>query len=175
MSAQGEVSERALERVEEIVSGSGFTKDLGIEFVSMRMGECVLRIKIEDRHLNPLNMAHGGVLFTLADTAAGLAAATRDGGGPTLEANYSFWLPATKGIVTCTGKITKYGAHVIWTKALITDEQGRELGVARFVYYNLNGAQEDYILNVKELFADNEIIEIGGEEDGTTDGKLRDN
>lgn len=154
MKAGGEISRRALERAEELVNGTGFTKDLGIELVSFRMGECVLQLKIEERHLNPLKMAHGGVLFTMADTAAGMAAATRNGGGPTLEANYSFWLPATKGIVTCTGTITKYGSHVIWTKALITDEKKRELGVARLVYYNLNGAQDDYILNVKELYED---------------------
>ncbi len=44
--------------------------ELGIEVA----GEGVCRLAISERHLNEAGVAHGGVLFTLADTALGLCA-----------------------------------------------------------------------------------------------------
>ncbi len=47
---------------------------LGIRVYSARRGEVDCRLTILDEHLNQGLVAHGGVLFTLADTALGLAA-----------------------------------------------------------------------------------------------------
>ena len=41
--------------------------ELGVEVA----GEGVCRLAISERHLNEAGVAHGGVLFTLADTALG--------------------------------------------------------------------------------------------------------
>ncbi len=47
---------------------------LGITIASVRPGEVACRLTITEEHLNQGLITHGGVLFTLADTALGLAA-----------------------------------------------------------------------------------------------------
>jgi acyl-CoA thioesterase len=47
---------------------------LGVEVVSERPGHAVCRLEVVAAHLNQAMVCHGGVLFTLADTALGLAA-----------------------------------------------------------------------------------------------------
>jgi len=47
---------------------------LGIEVVRDEPGRAVCRLVIAPSHLNQGLVAHGGVLFTLADTALGIAA-----------------------------------------------------------------------------------------------------
>jgi len=44
-----------------------FTIDDGID------GEAVAALDVSDRHLNPNGVVHGGVVFTLVDTAMGRA------------------------------------------------------------------------------------------------------
>ncbi len=47
---------------------------LGVEVVSERRGHAVCRLEVGPQHLNQGMVCHGGVLFTLGDTALGLAA-----------------------------------------------------------------------------------------------------
>ncbi len=51
-----------------------FVQSLGIELVSAGEKRVVLEMTVADIHVNFLGGAHGGVLFSLADTAFGLAA-----------------------------------------------------------------------------------------------------
>ena len=51
-----------------------FVTGMGIECLAAEAGSARLRLPIETQHLNFMNICHGGVIFTLADTAFGLAA-----------------------------------------------------------------------------------------------------
>ncbi len=45
------------------------SRDLGIEVAEIRRGYARLRLRVTPRHLNGHHIVHGGLLFTLADTA----------------------------------------------------------------------------------------------------------
>lgn len=47
---------------------------LGVEVVSAEPGRAVTRIEVRDEHRNFFGVAHGGLVFSLADTAFGVAA-----------------------------------------------------------------------------------------------------
>ena len=49
----------------------GFADVCGIEYVEAFAGRCLVSLKMEDRLLNPQGFAHGGLLATLMDVAAG--------------------------------------------------------------------------------------------------------
>ena len=53
---------------------SSFVNYVGIDVESLNDGEARLSLLLRDEHLNSGGIAHGGVLATLADTAAGAAA-----------------------------------------------------------------------------------------------------
>ena len=53
---------------------SAFTALVGIEFAAIERGLCTLRLPIDDKHFNSTGRVHGGVVFTLLDSAMGASA-----------------------------------------------------------------------------------------------------
>ena len=117
----------------------GFTADLGIELTHLDPGVCECRLRMEPRHMNTLNIGHGGVLYALADTASSLAAASYGGGGTTVQGSIDYLRPARSQVVTCRAKVVKFGSHLIWTDAEITGDD-KVLCRAQFIHYQLEGA-----------------------------------
>ncbi len=53
----------------------GFTKLVGVEPALMDDGRAVFIVGLGPDHLNPNGVTHGGIVYTLADTAMGATAA----------------------------------------------------------------------------------------------------
>lgn len=52
-----------------MMARDGASAALGIEVVEVEPGHAVVRMTVDDRHLNGHGIAHGGHVFLLADTA----------------------------------------------------------------------------------------------------------
>ncbi len=65
-----------LDEIQRIFRSAGFIADLGIELESVGDGECVTTLDLKDRHLQQDGFVHAGVLATIGDHTAGVAAAT---------------------------------------------------------------------------------------------------
>ena len=107
-----------------------FAKHSGIELLEITPGRAKARMKIDDRHLNGVNVVHGGAIFTLADLV--FAAASNSHGTVAVAINASIWfvkaakegtLYAEAREVSCNPKLAVYSIEV-------TDDAG-EL-VAKF-------------------------------------------
>lgn len=110
---------------------------LDIYIVELSPGEAVLEIPIQKDHLNPQNIAHGGVAFSLADTAMGMAIRTMNFYGVTIETNINFLKPVMKSDnLTAVGKIVKFGEKIIVAEAEVRNKEGEKVAVARGTYYN---------------------------------------
>lgn len=55
-----------------------FVRMLGIELVSAAPGQATATLRLRESHINFFGVAHGGVVFSLADTAFGAAANAGD-------------------------------------------------------------------------------------------------
>ena len=119
----------------------GFSKDIGIEILELAEGYCVGRIKVEKRHLNPLNTVHGGVFFSLADTICGIAAASTGHGGPTVQGDMDYMRAVRGREIICTARVTKTGSTLSLVDRIITDDTGREVTRTKFIYYRLKEAR----------------------------------
>jgi acyl-CoA thioesterase len=64
--------------VEKMLSVDGFSRWLGIEVLEISPGRSVLRMTVRDEMINGFGTAHGGIAYSLADSA--LAFATNTGG-----------------------------------------------------------------------------------------------
>ncbi|HUF55517.1 MAG TPA: hotdog fold thioesterase [Thermohalobaculum sp.] len=51
-----------------------YVRLLGIEIEAVRPGRATTRVTVDERHINFFGTAHGGLVFSLADTAFGVAA-----------------------------------------------------------------------------------------------------
>ena len=59
-----------------LLKNDPFSRWLGVKIVEAETGRCKIECRIRDEMLNGFNIAHGGVLFSLADTALAFSAAT---------------------------------------------------------------------------------------------------
>ena len=59
-----------------MLSQDAFSKWLGIEILEVGKGKCKVAMTVRKEMLNSMNKAHGGISYSLADTAFGFAANT---------------------------------------------------------------------------------------------------
>ena len=124
----------------EMVQTIGFTADLGMELIHLEPGLCECVLTIEPRHLNTLEIVHGGVLYSLADATSSVAAASYGGGGTTVQGSIDYLRAARGDKLRCVAKIVKNGKHLIWTTAEIYDSNGKLCCQSQFIHYQMEGA-----------------------------------
>ena len=59
-----------------MLSQDAFSTFMGIEILECEVGRCKVGMTVRKDMLNSMNKAHGGITYTLADTAFGFAANT---------------------------------------------------------------------------------------------------
>ena len=60
----------------KMLSQDAFSQWMGIKILECELGRCKVAMTIRKEMLNSMNYAHGGISYTLADTAFGFAANT---------------------------------------------------------------------------------------------------
>lgn len=111
---------------------------LGIRVEEIQEGYARVRKTIRAEDLNPLRLAHGGVYFSMADTACGSAMASHGHMAVTLNASYNFFRSARAGdILTAEARESKYGRTICVYDVRITDQNGNLLGAGSFTFYQL--------------------------------------
>ncbi|MBC8255912.1 MAG: hotdog fold thioesterase [Candidatus Marinimicrobia bacterium] len=63
--------------VNEMYNNDAFSQWLGIKIVAVSEGYCKLKLTIRKEMLNGFQIAHGGIAYSLADTALAFASNTR--------------------------------------------------------------------------------------------------
>ena len=109
---------------------------LGIEAVFCEIHKAKVKMKLEERHMNAQGITHGGALFTLADTAAGLAFYTTGEKSVTLTTNMTYigmskigeTIFAEASLISSTNKFATY-------EVVVTGEDGRLLATATNIMY----------------------------------------
>lgn len=115
-----------------------FARKLGIVVESISPGSARVVKTIEADDLNPLGRAHGGVYFTLADSAAGSAMVSTGYAAVTMSATYNFFRGAVVGdVVTAEAVETKAGQTIYVYDVRVTDQNGVLLGTGTFTFYRL--------------------------------------
>ena len=113
-----------------------FAKFVGIELVEVQKGKAVTSLKINENHMNGINIAHGAAVFALADYA--FAAASNSHGITAVALNVSISyikavqcgtiLRATATEISANSKIANYMINV-------TDEQENIIAVFNGMAY----------------------------------------
>ena len=86
-----------------LAARDNFARSLGIEIVEASLGRAVSRVRLEERHINFIGVAHGGLVFTLADAAMGYASNSQGILSPIIDTHILYSLAAHAGdILTAT-------------------------------------------------------------------------
>ena len=60
--------------VNKMISGDAFSQWLGIKIIKINEGNCTLEMTVRDEMTNGFHIAHGGIAYSLADSALAFAA-----------------------------------------------------------------------------------------------------
>jgi uncharacterized protein (TIGR00369 family) len=109
---------------------SEFTDHLGMKTLEAADGRVVIELELDARHMSVAQRAHGGVLFTLLDTAMGRAVISRlppGRGCATVEAKINYLRPIQSGRIRAEGRALDLTRRTAYAEGVITDAEGRVL------------------------------------------------
>lgn len=104
-----------------LAARDNFARSLGIEIVEASLGRAVTRVRLEERHINFIGVAHGGLTFTLADAAMGYASNSQGIVSASIDSHILYSLAACAGDVLTataveiarTSKLSNYRIDVV--------------------------------------------------------------
>lgn len=102
-----------------------FADLMGLVVSRPRDGRCRASFMVAAEHLNPNRVAHGGTLYTMADTAMGAAIHSvleRGISCVTIELKINYLKPVREGRVTCTAKVIQCGKRIAVVEADIKNQ-----------------------------------------------------
>jgi len=103
---------------------------LSMRIVDLEIGGSHLEIDVQEKHLQPFAIVHGGVFASIIDAAAFWAVYTEveeDVGMTTVDLKLNYLAPAASGKLIARGRRIKLGRTLGLGEAEITDEDGRLL------------------------------------------------
>ncbi len=99
-----------------------------INIVEIRVGYAKVELCVAEKHLNAAGIGHGGLVFTLADLAMGLAAHSHGRMAVTLGADISYFSPAKRGsIITAEAEELSLRKSIATYLISVKDEEGELL------------------------------------------------
>ena len=105
---------------------------MGMELVSCSTGRAVLRMKVDERHLNGHRICHGGFIFTLADSTFAFACNSHNKVTVAAGCSIEFLRPGQLGdVLTCEGvEQVLAGRHGIYDMK-VTNQRGEVVALFR--------------------------------------------
>jgi len=114
---------------------SGFGQLIGVEWLSFDPEDARARIKVQDHHLQPFGVVHGGVYSSLAESICSAAAyfAVRDEDMAAMgQSNDTTFLRSIgEGYVNATARIRHRGRTTWIFDVEMTDDEGLVCALAR--------------------------------------------
>lgn len=107
--------------VDKMFDADWFSQWLGIEKVLVESGKCVLRMSVKKEMLNGFGIAHGGITYSLADSALAFASNSHGRMAVSIETSISHTkslkegdvITATAEELSLTDKIGVYQVNII--------------------------------------------------------------
>jgi uncharacterized protein (TIGR00369 family) len=122
-----EEEKRVTELVRRRLKESNSSELMGFEVESVHDGRAVFRLEVAPRHKQIHGVVHGGILASLADTTAAIAAYTAVPRGvelATLELKINFLEPVPGGTVKAEARVLRSGRNFVVTECEIFNESG---------------------------------------------------
>lgn len=123
-------------RIREIEE-RGFIKHNAIHIVELDTEHCVVEVALGEATSNHWGAAHGGLVFSLADSAAGiLGRMVQEGANVTTDASIQFFRSTVEAKkLTATSRVCNKGNHLVFLEVDITDETGTRVASSRVTMY----------------------------------------
>lgn len=123
---------------EELKKDKGFIFSNNFRIVKVEDNYCELEGNITDSSLNPYGIIHGGYIFGLADTAAGIAAKTCGKSAVTLNSTIDYLKVAHSDKIKAIAKCLKSGKTISVYEVFIYDNKDNLIAKASVSYFYID-------------------------------------
>lgn len=120
------------------IKDNGFMSYNGLYVVEAKENYVKIGVDITEKSLNPFGIVHGGLIYTLADSAMGIALATTGKSGVTLNSTIDYLTPGKGKKLFADTEIVKDGKSIVVFRVNIKDENDTLVSVASGTYYIIN-------------------------------------
>ena len=126
----------AIKRAEQVVFGmlakDEFSRWLGIEVTELRPAFCICRMTVRDEMVNGFGVAHGGIVFSLADSAFAFACNSRNEAAVAAACHIDYLEPSHEGDVLLAEAVEQALAGRAGVYDIsITNQAGRTVALFR--------------------------------------------
>jgi acyl-CoA thioesterase len=113
---------------DKMISGDAFSGWLGIKILKITEGCCKLEMTVRDEMTNGFNIAHGGVSYSLADSALAFAANSDGIQSLSIETSISYIKKVMSGdtLIAKTQEISKNDKNAVYSIS-ITNQDNIEI------------------------------------------------
>jgi uncharacterized protein (TIGR00369 family) len=121
------INRKYTEALAMIVNRCPYFSLLSMEIKDLQWGISLLEVQLEEKHLQPFGMVHGGVIASVVDAAAFWAVfpqVEKGKGLTTVEMKINYLAPAQKGKLLAQGRCIKIGRSLALGEAQVKDAKG---------------------------------------------------
>lgn len=120
-----------------------FSRWLGIDRVVVSPGRCVLRMTIREEMLNGFAIAHGGIAYSLADSALAFAANSHGIQAVSIETSITHTRPVRSGdVLVATTEELNRSTRFASYQVTVTDQQQRTVALFKGTVFRTGEAWE---------------------------------
>jgi len=131
--------------VTQMMEHDAFSRWLGIDIADIKPGYCRLKMTVREEMTNGFSVSHGGIVFSLADSALAFAANSYGKVAVALDNNITFLSKTLTGDhLTAETDEVKYGKRISTYIVNITNQQNKKVATFRGSVYR---TQEYYLKN----------------------------
>ena len=133
----GNAEQQKAERlVKGMVSRDGFSAWLGIEITEVKPGSCTVQMKVRRDMLNGFGACHGGIPYSLADSALAFASNTHGTVTVSIENSISYPAPVNEGdILKAVAVEESAGNRIAFYRVKVTNQADVTVGIFRGTVY----------------------------------------
>lgn len=123
-----------------------YAKRLGVYVEELRPGYARVVKTVTEEDLNPVQVPHGGVYFSMADTACGSAVVAYGTTAVTINCSFSFLKSAKPGDkLTAEAREIQCGKSICVLEARVSGEAGELFACGTFTFRRLDKSVESYL------------------------------
>lgn len=127
--------EEIIERMQKRLKQNAFACHNFLELESVENDRAVVRLAIRPESKNPGGMVHGGMMFTMADNAAGIAAHADGRSYVTQNGSLHFIANQSEGTLRAIGQVRHRGRATVLADVNIINEEGKLLATGQYSFF----------------------------------------
>ncbi len=120
------INPKYVKELKKLVKTSPYPSHMAMEIDTIEIDAADILLRLDNCHLQPFGIVHGGVVATLIDTAtfwAGFLRIPQESGLVNIDLKLNYLRPVQKGLLTAKGTCMKPGRSISYATAEVFDEE----------------------------------------------------